>query len=629
MRWIGIGLAVATAALGHVVAQAQAAPASTPNASRNLILQPAARPAAHSQRLALVIGNAAYREAPLSNPVNDAQAMAAALRAAGFTVMLHTDVDLRGLLGAVRDFGNQLRQGGMGVFYFAGHGMQIKGRNYLIPVGADIQREDEVAYAALDAQAVLDKMESAGNGANLMLLDACRNNPFARSFRSSTQGLAQMEAPVGTLVAFATAPGTVASDGNGRNGLYTQHLLEAMRKPGAKVEDVFKQVRAGVRRDSKGRQIPWESTSLEGDLYFVEPPAVVQVAPVAPPPSPAPAPAAVVDVALLDDTLWQALKDSTDPAVVRAYLDRLPNGRHASAAKARLADLQAAAAPQPSPAAPPAAAPPRPEADAPATGGGSWWSVDAVTEARRRVQEATAAEATDDPARLNELLQAEAERIPGRQSVGLPVAAPAAPRASSYPAAARPGDAWSYQQIDRWNNSSKLWQLRVLQADDKGVLILNDDDSAITPPSRLLRQLLWPAAHGYEAFEADSAWWSGMRPGESRRLVVDGQHRRSDGSLVPSRADATLRLVGTERVRVSAGEFEALRLEASGVSHFQALGNTTTIQHWRFTAWYAPEVRGFAIIDVEIRVPGGTALLMRPRAELERFDPAPAALASR
>lgn len=238
---------------------------------RNLVVQAAAPALRKEQRLALVIGNSAYREAPLSNPVNDARAMAQALQAAGFTVLLHTDVDHRALLGAVREFGNRLRQGGVGVFYYAGHGMQIKGRNYLIPIGADIQREDEVAYAGLDAQAVLDKMEAAANGANLMILDACRNNPFARSFRSSVQGLAQMEAPVGTLVAFATAPGSVASDGQGSNGLYTQHLLTAIRTPGTKVEDVFKQVRAAVRRESQGKQVPREVTSLEGDLYVVDP----------------------------------------------------------------------------------------------------------------------------------------------------------------------------------------------------------------------------------------------------------------------------------------------------------------------------------------------------------------------
>ena len=129
-------------------------------------------------------------------------------RGAGFQVQLLANADHRRTLAALRDFGDRLRQAQVGVFYFAGHGMQIKGRNYLIPVDAEIEREDEVAYGALDAQAVLDKMDSAGNGLNLMILDACRNNPFARSFRSAAQGLAQMDAPVGSFVAFATAPGS-------------------------------------------------------------------------------------------------------------------------------------------------------------------------------------------------------------------------------------------------------------------------------------------------------------------------------------------------------------------------------------------------------------------------------------
>jgi uncharacterized caspase-like protein len=141
-------------------------------------------------------------------------------------------------------------------------------------VDANIEREDEVSYNSLDANQVLDKMETANNRLNIVILDACRNNPFARSLRSSGTGLAQMEAPVGTLVAFATAPGSVASDGSGQNGLYTQHLLRSMQKPGVNIEDVFKNVRAGVRRDSQGKQIPWESTSLEGDFIFVpRPPA--------------------------------------------------------------------------------------------------------------------------------------------------------------------------------------------------------------------------------------------------------------------------------------------------------------------------------------------------------------------
>ncbi len=220
------------------------------------------------QKLALVVGNSNYPDAPLSNPVNDARAMTIALRELGFTVITRENANLRSMQSGIREFGDKLRAGGVGVFYYAGHGMQIKGNNYLIPIGSTIEREDEVAYGSIDAQAVLDKMDSAGNGSNFMILDACRNNPFIRNTRSGKAGLAQMDAPVGTLVSFATSPGAVASDGDGVNGLYTTHLLDALKQPGLKAEDVFKRVRAAVRRDSKGAQVPWEATSLEGDFYF-------------------------------------------------------------------------------------------------------------------------------------------------------------------------------------------------------------------------------------------------------------------------------------------------------------------------------------------------------------------------
>ncbi len=223
-------------------------------------------------RHALVIGNAAYPEAPLSNAVNDARDMARALERSGFEVVVLENVDLLRMARALRDFGDRIARGGIGLFYFAGHGLQVKGRNFLVPVGASIEREDEVAFQALDVNAVLEKMDSARNRSNFVILDACRNNPFARSFHLASVGLAPMDAPPGTLIAFSTAPGSVASDGAGRNGLYTQHLLAQIEVPGLKVEDVFKRVRAAVRAASVGGQIPWENTSLEADFYFRAPP---------------------------------------------------------------------------------------------------------------------------------------------------------------------------------------------------------------------------------------------------------------------------------------------------------------------------------------------------------------------
>jgi uncharacterized caspase-like protein len=175
---------------------------------------------AAQRRLALVIGNAAYPGAPLANPVNDARAMTAALRSAGFEVISRENATHMDMLQVLREFGDKLKaQRGTGLFYFAGHGVQVKGRNFLVPVGSRIEREDEVAGLAIDVGHVLGKMESANNPLNMLILDACRNNPFVRSFRSSQQGLAQMDAPVGSLIAFATAPGSVAHDGQGANGL--------------------------------------------------------------------------------------------------------------------------------------------------------------------------------------------------------------------------------------------------------------------------------------------------------------------------------------------------------------------------------------------------------------------------
>lgn len=221
------------------------------------------------RRVALVIGNSAYKTAPLRNPVNDARAMAKVLSETGFAVTLIEDATQTGMRRAIRVFGDQLLRGGVGLFFFAGHGMQVGGRNFLIPVNADIDREDEVEDQAVDANFILSKMDTARNSLNIMILDACRNNPFARKFRASASGLTQMDAPTGTLIAFATAPGSVASDGDGDNGTYTKHLLASIAVPGLPVEQLFKQVRIGVTQETKDRQIPWESSSLRGDFFFI------------------------------------------------------------------------------------------------------------------------------------------------------------------------------------------------------------------------------------------------------------------------------------------------------------------------------------------------------------------------
>lgn len=219
-------------------------------------------------RYALVIGNSNYRKGALKNPVNDARDMTESLKKLGFKVIKVEDGNLAAMNLAVDEFGQKLRAGGVALFFYAGHGVQVKGENYLIPVDAELKGEEEVPYKTVNVGLVLAKLEQSSSRVNIILLDACRDNPFTRSMRSLRSGLASIDAPAGSIIAYATAPGKTAADGLGRNGLYTSHLLQQMAVPGVKLEDVFKQVRAGVTRDSRNVQVPWETSSLTGDFYF-------------------------------------------------------------------------------------------------------------------------------------------------------------------------------------------------------------------------------------------------------------------------------------------------------------------------------------------------------------------------
>ncbi len=317
IRWVRAAFALLLGGLAALQAQAQDA---------------------GEHRLALVIGNANYRNAPLTNPVNDARLMEAVLKQAGFQVIKAENASLRETRRLVRDFGDRLKQrGGVGLFYFAGHGVQVKGENYLVSIDSDIRNEDEVAEDALNAQLVLEKMQSAGNRVNLVILDACRNNPFAVRSRASGMGLATMSAPSGSIVAYSTSPGSVASDGNGQNGLYTQHLAKVISNPGLPVEEVFKQVRTLVRRDSNNQQTPWENTALEGQFYFQP----TQVAAIAPAAVTGAARVESSDATRLELSLWETVKNSGSVDELRSYLARFPQGVFAQVAHSRVASLQA------------------------------------------------------------------------------------------------------------------------------------------------------------------------------------------------------------------------------------------------------------------------------------------------
>ena len=218
-------------------------------------------------RVALVIGNAGYPTAPLNNPANDARSMAELLRKLDFDVISLIDADKKTMRNAITEFGKRLQEDGVGLFYYAGHGVQVKNENWLIPVDAAIDSESDVENDGIAVGHVLGKMEDRRSAVNIVILDACRNNPFSRGFRSVQRGLALMDAPRGSMIIYATAPGKVASDGDGKNGLFTQHLLEEMSQPGQSLQKTVLNVRVKVMGKTHDAQIPWDASSMTREFY--------------------------------------------------------------------------------------------------------------------------------------------------------------------------------------------------------------------------------------------------------------------------------------------------------------------------------------------------------------------------
>jgi len=225
---------------------------------------------------ALVIGNTQYQRNSLTNPVNDATDMANALKKQGFTVYLKNDLTRRQMEKAIRKFKKRLfvHEKSVGLFYFSGHGAQVEGKSYLIPVNNDeIEFDDDVQWKAVSVDKVLDQMQGTNNGLNIIILDACRNNPYlSRPTRGDgNDGLASIAPPEGVIIGYATAPGRTVPDfiEGERNGLYTKYLLEAI-KPKRRIDDVFMQVYDAVRRESNGKQIPWYKASMTKPFCFGE-----------------------------------------------------------------------------------------------------------------------------------------------------------------------------------------------------------------------------------------------------------------------------------------------------------------------------------------------------------------------
>lgn len=307
------------------------------------------------RKVALVIGNAAYQHAnPLRNPVNDSRAIAGMFQELGFDVRLVLDADRNTLTAAIGDFSQQATDADVAVLYYAGHGLSLEGRNFLVPVDSDIQRAADVRLgAALDAEVAIEQA-LAGAKVKLVFLDACRNNPFVDQIKRSlgttrassvVNGLSKMDSGDGTLIAFSTAPGQTALDGSGALSPFAEAMLKDLAEPGLEVRLAMTKVRADVEAITGNQQTPWESTNLTGFFYF---------RPVVAAPTPAPSPAAAPNsdtVAALDLEYWKSVKDSAEPALFEAYLLKFPQGVYRALAEARIKQLAQQAGPKTDPAA--------------------------------------------------------------------------------------------------------------------------------------------------------------------------------------------------------------------------------------------------------------------------------------
>jgi carboxyl-terminal processing protease len=299
-----------------------------------LCLWAAAFSAAQAEpRIALVMGNSNYGKeiGSLPNPVNDAALMARALQQTGFQVVKVTDADWKQMKRAIQEFGDRLTAAGpqaTGLFFYAGHGVQVQGMNYLVPVGADISKEADVKIETVSADDVLEQMEFAGSRVNIVILDACRNNPVGRSVRSVSRGLAPMDSVRGTFIAYSTSPGSVAADGAGANSPYTAALAKTIVQPGLGIEEAFRDVRGQVMAATEEKQVPWDSSSLTAPFFFK--PAAAQFSTAAAPP---------LSSVEADKAVWEAIKDSKQPGDYEAYLSQYPNGTFAGLARSRLASL--------------------------------------------------------------------------------------------------------------------------------------------------------------------------------------------------------------------------------------------------------------------------------------------------
>ena len=292
-----------------------------------LVIAPAALA---EKRVALVIGNSDYKLiSALRNPVNDARLMADTLRDVGFDVVEAVNANRSGMVRAIRDFGEKLTaagRDGVGLFYYAGHGVQALNSNFLLPLKASIKTEADLELETVDTQWVLRQMERAGNSLNIVVLDACRNNPFKGTFRSASRGLNRIDASSGSLIAYSAAPGKLAVDGDGANSPYTAALAKAIKQPGSELIKVFRQTRIAVEAQTGGAQTPWEEQSLKADFFFLPGSNVTITSPSVTP----------------DAAAWTTIQNTKSKPMLEAFIKKFPDSVYAEFAKVRLQEIEVA-----------------------------------------------------------------------------------------------------------------------------------------------------------------------------------------------------------------------------------------------------------------------------------------------
>ncbi len=578
---------------------------------------------AQVKRIALVIGNSAYKDSPLRNPVNDARDMAATLRKLGFDVIEKTDASQKDMNRAIAQFGEKLRSDTVALFFYAGHGVQVRGKNYIIPVDAHITSEATVRVEAVDVDSVMDQLTVSSM--NIIILDACRNNPFERRFRSISGGLAQMDAPKGSLIAYATAPGKTAADGNGRNGLYTQELLKNIQIPGLALEAVFKRVRNGVMVASGDAQTPWESSSLTGDFYFLGPTTVqLQMAAPVSPPTSAKSRSGASDPTPIEVLLWESAKTATTVGELQAYLTRYPNGFFADMAKARITAMSGSAGDKALAGVNKKVAADRAAAE------------EAQRESRERAEALAAQKAARERADLIVAQSAAAEQaaIEARRQAAAKkrteeqpaITAATPPTASTHlPNTAQPvaqgaeknsvgytvGDKWQYQRIDKWKNTPiGSLNFRVDKILANGNMEWNGGAIVTAPDGGWLR----------DARSAVVAEYSPKKEWLPKELRVGAKQdvnmtvsRQVNGAQIDELHKGTLVVRSKEAVKVPAGEFNAYKIQVETEFNMPSrrFGQVSIV------LWYVPELRNYAAYELAVRSNG--TLTTYERQELTSF----------